>query len=142
MVAASTQGGNGTGLTADADAVLKRTPSLAAYKSFRLLDSLVVRVREGRMAEANGNLPAGSYSLHLGAQIVGTHPSETIHLDDLRLNLRVPVQTGANQSSFADSTLRTDVDIRDGQSVLAGKASLLPAPESELILIVSAKVID
>ncbi len=116
---------------ADLERAVSQFKTLLAYKSFRLLDSIQVRAREGSGINTGGILslsPARNpmnYEFHVGrAELAGG----TIHLNSMFLRL-------------AGASIGTDVDIQPNQKVAVGKASVDPNGDA-LILVISAKVVD
>jgi hypothetical protein len=57
MIVASTQVGNAAPLAQDLDPVVKQLKAIFNYKSFRVLESFVLRSRDGEQAQTNGFLP-------------------------------------------------------------------------------------
>jgi hypothetical protein len=58
--------------------------------------------------------------------------------------MRVPVPTspGSTQYSYIDVGINTDIDVPEGKKVVVGKTSAVEGPDSALILVISAKVVD
>jgi hypothetical protein len=135
------------------------------YADFRLLDSALIRTREGVQAETSGNagitnpgLPnvTSTYQLRIVKAVVT--PSERgnlIKLDGFRFGIRVPYATSnlqggqgtgvaplvATQYQFSEVGFNTELDIREGQKVVVGKAKVDNAG-SAFILVLTAKAID
>lgn len=124
-------------------AVIRQMHSLFPYKSYRLLDVISLRTRDGGDAAVNGQLaplPAGpadfrpSYSFNIGRAVVSaTDAVRLVRLSGLRLSVVV----GPGRSN----TISTDIDLREGQKVVVGKASVNGAEEA-LVLVLSAKVVE
>jgi hypothetical protein len=154
IILASTQADGAPNMPADLDPVLKQFRNLLTYKSFRVLDTLILRLKENSRGETGGFLalpnvppPGASEGFVIErASISG----DVVHLKSLRLRVSVPTPAVAAPSNNAqpnvafvprDVSLSTDVDIKTGQKVAIGKASVNPAGDA-LILVVSAKVVD
>lgn len=146
VLAAAQPDGNGS-IPADLEPVLKQFRNLLNYKSFRVVDTIILRAKVNSRAQTNGflNLPNNTQQSaneefdFFRATIIG----DVIHLEGLQLNLKIPVPvtpTGP-QVEYRNVQLKTDVDIKAGQKVAIGKASIDPAGDA-IILVVSAKVVD
>src|SRR5260370_397896 len=157
MIVASAQSGNAAPLPPELDPVVKQLKSLFSYKGFKLLDSFVLRSRDGQAADTSGFVSAqeGADKIvyNLRYQRMGEQPAEAGHLirfDGLKFGLRVPVskvpagfQSGvAPQISYVEAGISTDVDVPEGKKVVVGKTSAVEGPDSALILVISAKVVD
>ena len=129
----------------DLDPVLKQFRSLLNYKSFRVLDTVILRGKE------NSGMGTTGFLTVPGSQ-AGTsefrvqHPAvtdEIIHLKDLMLRVIIP--TGFHDvkgdPGYHEVRIATDADIKAGQKVAIGKASV-DANGDALILVASAKVVD
>jgi hypothetical protein len=139
-------------LSPDLEGVTKQLKSVFMYSGFRLLDTLMVRCRDGNGGEASGVAPSTSeisnktfYSFRFGtAKIVASPGVRMIRLDGLKLGVKVPVTTGGGPSptfSYVDTGTNTDIDVREGQKVVVGK-STIDGSENALFLVLSAKVVD
>ncbi|HEY6392464.1 MAG TPA: hypothetical protein VIX89_14365 [Bryobacteraceae bacterium] len=145
MVVASPQASSGATVPAELDPVVKQLKGVFTYKSFRLLDSFVLRSRDTEKAVTNGflspldtTLPAGakiSYQFQYGrVSLDGSETNRVIRYDNMKLGIRLP---GAN-----DIGISTDVDVPEGKKVVVGKTSSIEGAEGALILVISAKVVD
>lgn len=143
IVLASVQVGDGTAaVPGDLEPVLKQFRSVLNYKSFRVLDTIILRTRENSSsASSNGSLPlpngptsGASVQFNVNKAVV---VDDTIQLKGLRLSTGVP----DNSAPYRSTTISTDVDIKAGQKVAIGKAAI-DANGDALILVISAKVVD
>jgi hypothetical protein len=151
MIIASAQSASTATLPQDLDPVVKQLKTIFNYKGFRLLDSFVLRSRDGEHGDTTGflppleNLPPGnkiSYGLHYNkVSIEGSDNARVAHFDRLQLNLKVPVAT-SNGTIGVDASISTDVDVPEGKKVVVGKTSALEGSDGALILVISAKVVD
>ena len=151
MIVASVQPGNVTSLTADLDPVVKQLKGIFNYKGFRLLESFVLRSRDGEHGDTNGflppleNLPPGnkiSYQFQYNkVSVEGGDNARVAHFEHLRLAMRVPIAVPTGVSSV-DASIATDVDVPEGKKVVVGKTSALEGSDGALILVISAKVVD
>jgi hypothetical protein len=151
MIVASTQAVEAAPLTADLDPVLKQLKAIFNYKGFRMLESFQLRSRDGEQGQTNGflppleNLPAGnkiSYQFQYNkVSIDGTDNARVARFDRLRLSMNVPI-AALSGTSTRDASIATDVDVPEGKKVVVGKTSAMEGPDSALILVISAKVVD
>lgn len=136
-------------IPAELNAVVAQLKNVFGIKSVRVLETAIMRVREGRGSEVTGLMaPAAKvdinahYSLKVqNISITGEEKAARIRLDQIRMHLRLPTQVGPGNTQFNDSNLSTDVDIREGQKVVVGKMSVDSGAQS-IFLVVSAKVVE
>jgi hypothetical protein len=125
----------------------KQLHGVFAYKGYQLLESFVLRGRDGRKGTANGTISANgkssTYSFRYEEASVSGDAPKTINFRYLNLNLQF--RTGGlnkeGQPIFHETGLSTDIDVRDGQKVVVGKSDMNNG-ESPLILVVTAKVVE
>lgn len=166
MLMAAPKGTAGEALPAELDPVAKQLKALFGYGDFRLLDSPMIRTREGVEAQSNGNagiinpaLPNASstYSLRIkDTRVVPSERGNLIKLDGFRFGIRVPYPTASfqpgqgsqgvaplisTQINYSDVGFNTELDIREGQKVVVGKAKV-DNTGSAFILVLTAKAID
>jgi hypothetical protein len=151
MIIASAQASSAASLPPDLDPVVKQLKTIFNYKGFRLLESFVLRSRDGEHGGTNGflppleNVPPGnkiSYGFQYNrVSIEGVDNARVAHFDQLRLNMKVPVAT-SNGTTGVDAGISTDVDVPEGKKVVVGKTSALEGADGALILVISAKVVD
>jgi hypothetical protein len=153
MVVASAQASNGATMPADLDPVVKQLKGVFSYKSFRLLDSFVLRSRDTEKGNTSGFVPPMEGSAPAGSKIIyqfgynrvsldGTETNRVIRYDRLSLGIKVPVSGVGIQFSYVEAGISTDVDVPEGKKVVVGKTSAVEGADSALILVISAKVVD
>ncbi len=138
-------------LPGDLQPVIKQLKgTFPQYEGYRLLETLELRTREGGEAEVNGMAPGGKdtlppaiYNLRFrSARITADEKGRVVWLSGMRLGVRVPIPTGPNnQFNYQDTGIMADVDVREGQRVVVGKANL-QGPDKALFLVLAAKVMD
>jgi hypothetical protein len=149
IILATTQAGDGSAnMPAELDPVLKQFRSLLNYKAFRVLDTVILRGRENRENSGMGSsgflaVPGAAGAM---ADFKVERPSVTddvVHLKNLKLMVRIPTTRVNANGDVIDNyvTISTDADVKAGQKVAIGKASV-DANGDALILVVSAKVVD
>ena len=138
MVVASEQATSDGALPADLQPVASELKKIFSYKSFRLLDSILLRTQPGNRAEAKGVIAPGQeaktpYGFSVQPSAVTEDPKgRLIRLDNLSLSLRVPGGESAE--------IRTEITVREGQRVVVGKSNI--GGGQSLILVVTAKVTE
>ena len=129
------------------DSTAKQLHGVFAYKGYQLLESFVLRGRDGQRGIAQGNFLKDSKSSaytfqYQRASVTGETP-KSVNLHDL--DLRVQLTTGAADKDGNPrgpvAEMHTDIDIRDGQKVVVGKSDV-NGGASPLILVVTAKVVE
>jgi hypothetical protein len=133
-------------LPAELDPTIKQLKAVFNYKGYRLLETLLLRTREGQAGDMSGTLASGSddpraitYEFHINsAWITADAKDRVFRISNLKLHLRVPIK-GAG--GFYDAGITTDIDAREGQKVVVGKANI-DNSDNALILVLTAKVVD
>ena len=141
--------GDATALPADLNPVVTQLKNVFGLKSFRVLETAVLRSREGRGAETSGVMaPAAKldanarYNLKMQhVQVTGDEKGSRIRIDNLRFNAAIPIANSGGGMQFYDAGIQTDVDIREGQKVVVGKTSVDSASQS-IFLVVTGRVVD
>jgi hypothetical protein len=154
LLIASDQDGTSGSLPSDLDAVVKQLKATFPFRSFHALDTLVVRNRDRRAGQVKGlakfdaNAPQPStYTFsYRGATILPDEKGRSIRIDGLKLEAGILVRSqpeGAAVGSYQtiDAGFITDVDVREGQKVVVGKAAIGGA-NSALILVITTKIVE
>ena len=157
MIAASGSGARGTALPAEFEALARQLKTGLGFQSYRLIDTMVVRTRDGEGGEATGMAPvqpgapaeAPRMILQLKfaqAKIEAAATGRAIRIDRLRSGARVPFAYGTDaqgrpQWQFNETAINTDLDVREGQKVLVGKASVDGSNEA-MVVALSARVVE
>lgn len=140
-------------LPARLEPVVKQLRGMFNYKSYALLETLVVRSRDGKEGSVTGVVPSPSdttaktfYSFsYRSARLTSDPNGNIIRIDGLNLGARIPLATesGAQGSKiqYQNTGVTTNVDVRDGQMVVVGKANV-DGSNNALIIVLSAKVVD
>jgi len=145
-------------LLADVVSELKNTFS---YGHYRLWDAMLVRCRDGENAEASWMVPSGEAGAEneFGPSILkfqarqitlqdGGGEGRTIMIDDLTMGAEIPLVVGSQRSggtrrvSRHSTGLSTHIDVREGQTVVVGKASVGASSDEALFVVLTAKVLD
>jgi len=145
MIAASSEAGNAAPMPPELDPVVKQLKGIFSYKGFHLLDSFVLRSRDGEKGDTSGYIPAlpgGNvlpntihyYLKYNRVTVNGGDAGGLIRFDGLSFALRTP--------NASEAGISTDVDVPVGKKVVVGKTSTLEGSDSALFLVISAKVVD
>jgi len=140
---------------ADLESAVKQLKTTFSFKGVRSVDTLVVRSRDTRPGQVSGlsrldpEIPNPStYSLsHNGANITSDEKGRSIRLNGLRFKANIiakkqQLDGGALvQYENYDAGFVTDVDVREGQKVVVGKAAV-GGTSNALILVITAKVLE
>jgi hypothetical protein len=125
----------------------KQLHGVFAFKGYQMLDSFVLRGRDGQRGTANGTISkdgkTSTYSFQYDGAAVSGEAPKIVNLHKLALLVRFHTGT-FDKNGYPithDTGLNTDVDARDGQKVVVGKSDVNNG-ESPLILVVTAKVVE
>jgi hypothetical protein len=153
MVIASAHADGHNPIPAELEPVVAQLKGLLSYKSFRLLDSFVLRARSGERGENSGSVepsapaPEGlKIRYDFSFNKVRVDKGETARLvrfEQLRLDINAPVGINSKgEVRWNGASIHTDVDVPEGKKVVIGKTSGIEGADSALILVISAKVVD
>jgi hypothetical protein len=135
----------------DLAATVKNLHSLFLYKGYKLAESFILRGRStggpgAQYASTQGILPGSGLHYQFDYQRVriSNEKPYMVHIDGLSINLTgTPVYgtDGKQRGSNTVASIRTDLDLSDGQKVVVGKSSINQTGDA-LILVVVPKVIE
>ena len=147
--------GPGDPIPKDLEAVAKQLSTAYGYQDLKLLDSSLVRSREGREAAAKGALAA----LGAGASPVGSASAaakyewsvkmtrlepgakrSAVVLYGFHFVLKAPVQT-AGQTDWQEFSSDSDLSIVDGEKTVALK-SRIGSEDKTVIVVMTARVLE
>ena len=120
----------------------KQLHGVFAYKGYQLLDSFVLRGRDGQNSgSAEGTLKNATYTFRYNRASVHDGTPRIVNLQSLNLQVRTPsgYHDEKGNIQYKSTGLSSDIDIRDGQKVVVGKSDINNG-ENPLILVVTAKV--
>jgi len=133
---------NATAVPPDIRDVISQLKGTFTFKDYRMLDVLTIRTRAGSSAESSGILDQRSNPPRLSVFSVHnatvSEDGKTVRLDRMHAGIRIPV---ANQgkTSYTDTGVDQDVDVKEGQKIVVGRSSL-EGPAQALFVILTAKV--
>ena len=123
--------------------VVKQLQTNLNYKSYRLLTTIVQRIRIGGQVSSSGiasladKSVVSNYNFEI-SRISPIHDQDYSQLSLNTVNLRLQIQPSPDGQSLGNAGVRTDVRIRDGEKVVVGTASLR---DKALVLVLTAKVL-
>jgi hypothetical protein len=135
MIVASEQPSTDGNLPSELQPVADEVKKIFSYKSFRLLDSILLRTQPGNRATAEGVIGESktTYRFEVQPSAVTEAPEgRLIRLDNLNLTLRL--------SGDREAGIRTEITVREGQRAVVGKSNM--GLGQSLILVVTAKVTE
>jgi hypothetical protein len=138
MILASEHSAADGTLPSELQPVADELKKIFSFKSFRLLDSILLRTQPGNRATTSGVIALASdskasYNFEVQPFAVTEDPSgRQIRLGDLTLNISLPGDRHAG--------IRTEITVREGQRVVVGKSNI--GTDQSLILVVTAKVTE
>jgi hypothetical protein len=121
--------------------VVEQLRNIMAYKSYRVLDTILGVGKEGDniqvtaiIPKLNEAEPGGSpqYSFAAVPRVTGEAAEQVIHFENLRLDL-------GGLSGGRSVDIHTTVDVKKGQQIVVGKATV---QDRAVILVLSAKILD
>jgi hypothetical protein len=137
-------------LPKDLTSTAKQLHAVFAYKSYRILQSFVLRDRESGNQGAgppstSGTIPGSgsTYDFQYRALTVSGGAPRIVHIDGLRFLVQTPTGTRDKDGrpEHENSTINTDLDAGDGQKVVVGKSNLRGSDDA-LILVITAQVMQ
>ena len=138
---------------ADLASAIKQMRSLFPYKSYQLLDTIWVRMRENRGIETEGLAPKAlktnpnydpRYTLTANTAAISASEPKTVRFEHLNLRLILnEFSRGTSSSSVGTVEVRinSSFDVREGQKVVIGKTNPTGA-DSAIVLVVTARVVE
>lgn len=143
FVVAGNQPATGGSIPAELRDVIAQLKSTFAFKEYSMLDTLTLRTRTGSSAETTGVIspPTAPYPKLTMFSIRNATVGEdgTIRIDRMHAGLRIPL--AGPKVDYLNTGIDQDIDIKDGQKVVVGRASL-EGPEKALFLILTARVVQ
>jgi hypothetical protein len=143
FVVAGNQPATGGSIPAELRDVIAQLKSTFTFKEYSMLDTLTLRTRAGSSAETTGVIspPTAPYPKLSQFSIRNATVGDdgTIRIDRMHAGLRIPL--AGPKLDYLNTGIDQDVDIKDGQKVVVGRASL-EGPEKALFLILTARVVQ
>ena len=130
--------------------VVGQLKGLFPYRGYRLMETFAMRTRDGHGGRISGIIPSSasvphktSYSFSIKSTTVsGEENDRKVRIDGLDLRVDVPFAVPPGPSyQYRSVGLKTDIDIREGQKVVVGKATVGESTDA-LILVLTAEILD
>jgi hypothetical protein len=130
--------GKGSPVPADLEPTVRQLRNLFPYKSYKVLDTELLRARSGREVSTNGMLPGGTsqFSFSVTPAVNQETAPRSIRLSRLFLRVREP-----NGAQFTEAAISGDFDAKEGQKIVVGKANLVNS-EDAIILVITPRIIE
>jgi hypothetical protein len=130
----------------DLDNTVRQLRSLFPYKSYRVLDTLIMRSRSGQATMLNGTLPGSDsvYSFRYQPEVANGPAPRSVRLRNLQLSVKMrsyPDPSNKTNFQYLDSGIQTELDAREGQKTVVGKSNVTGTDDA-IILVVSPRVIE
>jgi hypothetical protein len=128
--------------------VVKQIGAIFPYKSYQLVSSMLMRSREGGKSENQGVIQGVSgdyespYKLSYDEATASTSDGKPLlHLRNFRFTAFARIPAGPQSFQTSDIGLLADIDLREGEKVVVGKASTGDG-DSALFVILSGRLAD
>lgn len=145
LVSGISQARAGDELPQELASTAKQMHGLFPYKGYRLIESFVLRSRDGREGSTSGVLPGTNsiYEFRYRSAAVSSGAPRLVHIDGLAFAVHTP--TGSRDKDghldYRNAGINTDIDAGEGQKVVVGKSNINGSDDA-MILIVTAKVVE
>ncbi|MBV8070119.1 MAG: hypothetical protein JO270_09460 [Acidobacteriaceae bacterium] len=133
---------------------VKQLSAIFPYKNYQLLSSMLMRSREGGKTESHGvmqSVSGGTENPYLSpyrvayddVTVSSMDGKPSIHLKKFNFSttVRIRIEPGSSAYQNSEVGLTTDVDLREGEKVVVGKANT-ETSESALFVVLSARLAD
>jgi hypothetical protein len=137
-------------LPKDLASTAKQLHGVFAYKSYRILQSFVLRDRETANQQygqpsTSGTIPGSSstYEFQYRTLTVSGGTPRVVQINGIRFFVQTPdgkVDKDGN-AGYQNSTINTDLDVGEGQKVVVGKSNVRGSDDA-LILVITAQVVQ
>jgi hypothetical protein len=137
-------------LPKDLASTAKQLHGVFAYKSYRILQSFVLRDRESGnqgsgQPSTSGTIPGSgsTYDFQYRSLTVSGGTPRVVHIDGLRFFVQTPTgkMDKEGHAEHETSAINTNLDVGEGQKVVVGKSNVHGSDDA-LILVVTAQVVQ
>jgi hypothetical protein len=127
-------------MPADLDPVVKQLRASFPFGSYRLLDTAMVRTRDGSDGSVQGMLPTGAfYSINFQPVRIADDSPKQVRVNGLRLRQYIVTGRTEKGNITEDAYVTADIDVKEGQKAVVGKSTMRDAA---IFLIVSARIVE
>jgi len=149
FLAATPQPTQATDLPPELNEVATQLKKVFNLRGFRLLNSTVLRIRDGEGGHtqgAAGQPPSGAeFFLQITGMDIGAGEKEPIiHLHRLNFSISAtptPAEGKLSTGKTSSAQIATDIDVPVGQKVVVGKTSF-ETSDNAMVLVLTARVVD
>lgn len=143
VIGATSQAGTALGVVPEMEPVIRQLKAVFRYGNYEVLDSMVIRTREGRTAHTGGllrNFPnaqvnfVNRYNIDCDLAPPEAGQNRVIPINRFSFSAGIP-------SSDLRVTLDTNLDLQDGQKVVVGKTNI-DNGNAALFVVVTAKSVQ
>lgn len=160
LIVGSNQEVGDSKLPASLDTVMKQMRATLPFKNYRLVSTLINRVRNnGRLqlnwvggpmttiASTASTTPSFShFNIRQVALVRNSQGEQTVQMAGFNFGARIPIQVGATAvagevkpvTNYEQTGLGTDISMKEGEPVIVGTLNVGPSGDA-IILVVSAK---
>ncbi len=136
-------------LPADLEPVVKQLKGAFVYQAYHLIETMLVKTSEGSEGRADGILPRSQEGFPAffqvsfqSASLTSEPKASVVHLQNLNINGKFPyVANSKGEIAYSNAGIRTDVDVKEGQKVVVGKANM-DGKDGAIFMIVTARIVD
>jgi len=132
---------------AELESVIKQLKGMFSYKGYQVIDIQVIRTRAGQGGESSGVVENGSplktvsQAKFNSISITNDEKGRALRINNLKVGLKIPIPRAGKDYQYLDTGISTDVDVREGQKVVVGKANM-DGSDRASIVVLTAKVVD
>ena len=133
----------------DLESVVAQLKTAMTFKNYNLMDVLAIRTRTGQQVSTSSSggsvtMPGGATQpvmTNFSARSISIGPDgATVRIDGLQSGTKVPIPSGGGQGfSYTDLSLRTDVDVKEGQKVVLGRLGI--SKDQALFMVLTVKIV-
>lgn len=124
---------------------IEQFKTILAFSDYSLLESFILRTSHNGTPEVSGYIPLGGedvsslrYEVRANLGVAPAESGAVIRLNNLRLFVRVPFNTGCSRGSFEDGNIQTSISIPAGKTVVVGKSTFR---DQALLLVLRAELL-
>ncbi|MBC8167754.1 MAG: hypothetical protein H7Y20_18025 [Bryobacteraceae bacterium] len=141
LVEASPDEGQSGATPSDITSAVDQMKKNFQYKSYRLLDTLLMQSKANGVSEVSGILPSTgvplTYEMSQGGSSVDEN--KTILIRSFKFVMHFPVKVSEGSSQMSRASIHTDLTIRQGQKLVVGKLSK-DQSRNAMFLIITADI--
>ena len=137
--------GVGSEVPASLEATVRNLRATFSYKNYRILDTQVLRGRDGRGVEASGTLPGDDmpFSIKYTPRVNTRTTPRSVRMERFEFGLRYKIATNPEktQFQFQQTGIITEIDAGEGQKTVVGKSNMAGS-DGAIFLVVTPKIIE